>query len=91
MSTMTKLSEEELQELREITERYRTLVSELGELEINLNASKLQVQQLEQSKEVLFKDYNFIREKSEALSNKLYEKYGSQKVNLDTGEIESLK
>jgi hypothetical protein len=88
---MTKLSEEELQELREITERYRTLVSELGELEINLNASKLQVQQLEQSKEVLFKDYNFIREKSEALSNKLYEKYGSQKVNLDTGEIESLK
>lgn len=88
MSESNKLSEQELQDLKQVTDRYTKLVQELGELEFEITNSKDKLKQLEVEKENLLSDYRILKENSEVLSKTLSEKYGQGRVNLETGYVD---
>lgn len=88
MSESNKLSEQELQDLKQITDRYTKLVQELGEIEFEITNSKDKLVHLEREKENLLSDYRILKENSEVLSKTLSEKYGQGRVNLETGYVD---
>lgn len=84
-----KLSTEELTELKEINETYQKIVANLGECEIILKDIETKKHSILKEKEGVLYDYKSVKEKSEVLQTKLLEKYGSGKINIETGDIES--
>ncbi len=82
-----KLTEEQLTELKELNQNYTKLLTNLGEVELILTDLKTQAEKMEKEKEGLFSDFRTIKEKSDALYNKLSEEYGSGKIDLETGII----
>lgn len=83
-----QLTQEELQELKELNNRYSTVVSYLGETEIFVAGLQEQLNKALEDKKGFLSDFQSLKEKSNELYTKLTEKYGSGKINLDTGEIE---
>jgi hypothetical protein len=82
-----KLTEEQLTELKELNLSYTKLLTNLGEVELVLSDLNSQVKNVEKEKEGRFSDFKTIKEKSDALYNKLSEEYGSGKIDLETGVI----
>jgi hypothetical protein len=82
-----KLTEEQLTELKELNLSYTKLLTNLGEVVLVLSDLNSQVKNVEKEKEGLFSDFKTIKEKSDALYNKLSEEYGSGKIDLETGVI----
>jgi len=85
-----KLTEEELKSLQEINARYANVISSLGESELFLYGLQDQLKRAEEEKKGLIADYVSLKEKSDQLSAKLTEKYGSGRIDLQTGVIESV-
>ena len=73
MSEIKKLTDEELQSLRNIKAEYDNLALVLGDLEIQ----KLRT----------FEAQKVVFEKEENLAKALTEKYGKGVINIETGEI----
>ena len=73
MSEVKKLTDEELQSLRNIKAEYDNLALILGDLEIQ--------------KFRAFEAQKAVFEKEENLAKTLTEKYGSGTINVETGEI----
>ena len=70
---LKKLTEEELQAVRDIKQEYGDLAMSLGELELQ--------------KMRLIDIQRIIAEKENKLASQLTEKYGPGSINLETGEI----
>jgi hypothetical protein len=85
-----KLTEEELKSLQEINARYANVISSLGESELFVYGLQEQLKKAEEEKKGLITDYLSLKEKSDQLSAKLTEKYGSGRIDLQTGIIESV-
>jgi hypothetical protein len=68
-----KLTEEELNEVKEIRQQYSQLALSLGELELQ--------------KRKLLDVHNLLQEKEVKLASQLQEKYGEGSIDLETGEI----
>jgi uncharacterized coiled-coil DUF342 family protein len=83
-----QLTEEELKELREINERYSKLVTYFGECELSIYNLNEQVNKLKEEKEGIMSDFKSLKEKNDALFTSLSEKYGTGRINLETGDIE---
>lgn len=90
MDTNKQLTNEELETLKEVNTRYNNLVISVGELEIALEEVGNKASALKAEKVNLMADYNSIKTKSEELSNKLVEKYGPGRIDIETGKIESM-
>lgn len=82
MSEVKKLTEEELNNIKQIKNEYTNLALSLGEIE-------LQKAELEKQKSVLLNSQSQIFERENKLAKELTEKYGNGSINLDTGEITS--
>jgi chromosome segregation ATPase len=80
MSEIKKLSEEELQQVKEIKQEYTNLALSLGELE-------LQKANLEKEKTRLLNYQDQLGNKEVEIAQKLTEKYGNGSINIETGEI----
>ncbi len=80
MSEIKKLTEDELQSIKNLKQEYTNLVFALGELE-------LQKVNLEKEKQNLLNSQNHLIEKETELGKVLTEKYGSGSINIETGEI----
>ena len=80
MSEIKKLTEDELQSIKNLKQEYTNLVFALGELE-------LQKVNLEKEKQNLLNSQNHLIEKETELGKVLTEKYGSGTINMETGEI----
>jgi chromosome segregation ATPase len=80
MSEIKKLSEEELQQVKEIKQEYTKLALSLGELE-------LQKANLEKEKTRLLNYQDQLGNKEVEIAQKLTEKYGNGSINIETGEI----
>ncbi len=85
-----QLTPEELQELKELNTRYSTVISNLGECEIFMTGLQDQLARAMEEKKGFLSDFQSLKVKSDDLYNKLTEKYGSGRINLDTGKIESV-
>jgi hypothetical protein len=73
MSEVKKLTNEELQTIRDIKQEYNNLALSLGELVIQ--------------KSRLLESQKLLSEKEDILAKQLTEKYGQGTINIDTGEI----
>ena len=81
MSIITKkLTEEELNEVKQIRQDYTNLVYALGEIE-------LQQISINKEKQRLLEVQSSLLEKEVQIANKLQEKYGQGNLDIETGEI----
>jgi len=85
-----QLTEQELVELRELNTRYSTVISNLGECEIFITGLQDQLNRAQEEKTGFISDFKSFKAKSDELYTKLTEKYGSGRINLDTGKIETV-
>lgn len=88
MSEIKDLSPEEVNELRELSDRYSNIVRELGEKDLEIFELKEKLEEFKRDKELLFSDYTNLKSRNEELTTKLIDKYGEGKINLETGKIE---
>ena len=75
-----KLTQEELQSIRAIAEQETATVTQLGNVEFQLNALKNQ-------KELILNSIKELGDKRIDNMNSLQEKYGLGTINIDTGEF----
>jgi hypothetical protein len=82
-----KLTPEELKEFRETYEQYQTAVYNLGMLDVEINAFKKRIDELNGNKLDLLIEIENLDKKQQMIGNKLGDKYGGKKVDLETGEL----
>jgi len=84
---MAQLTQEELQQVRELQSKYNQTLFEIGVAEAQRLALLEQVEKLENNKKVLLGDLATIEQKENELTKSLQEKYGTGSINPETGEI----
>lgn len=78
---MNKITEQELEQIKNLKQKYQDLLYNLGVVEMQLEALKKQ-------KQVLLVNINNIQTEEQELTNNLITKYGENtQINTDTGEI----
>ena len=78
-----KITDEELQELKQLQQNKQDLIFALGELEYE----KLR---LDTQKQILEAQFNKVAQMEFELSQRISEKYGDNKIDLKTGNLESI-
>ena len=84
---MAKLTQEELQQIKDLQSKYNQTLFEIGLAEAQRIALKDQVEKLESNKDSLFKDLATIEQKESELTATLQTKYGQGSIDAQTGEI----
>lgn len=75
-----KLTEEELQQVREVKQEYNNLAASIGDID-------LRIADLEEAKNNILSTRKEVFEKEKELAKKLQDKYGAGVINIETGEI----
>ena len=88
MSEIKDLLPEEIVELKDYSSSYSKLVNNLGELDLQIHELENKIEELKTERSYSYNDYKSLKVKNEELTNKLINKYGEGKINLDTGKIE---
>jgi hypothetical protein len=78
-----KITDEELQELKQLQQNKQDLIFALGELEYE----KLR---LDTQKQILEAQFSKVAQMEFELSQRISEKYGDNKIDLKTGNLESI-
>ena len=84
---MAKLTQEELQSIKDLQSKYNQTLFEIGVAEAQRLALQEQIEKRESDKKALLNDLNTIEQKESELFKSLQEKYGVGNVNPETGEI----
>jgi predicted nuclease with TOPRIM domain len=82
--TITKLDSQDLERLQNLNNEINTLALSLGQIE-------LEKAMLETQKSNLLNTFSQLQKSQEELAEELSKKYGNGTINLNTGEITSLK
>ena len=80
MEKSTKLTQEELQQLKDFQNKSEFLISQLGQLQFK----KLQI---EKEELILKNSFDRITELENELSENLKKTYGNVQINLETGDL----
>jgi hypothetical protein len=88
MNTENKLTSEELEEIKELNKQYGEIISSLGENEIKTSDTYVKLSDLKKEKESIISEYTSMKIKSEKLHSILLYKYGSGKIDFNTGQVE---
>lgn len=78
------ITKEELETLRGLQDRFNTLANQLGNLE-------LQIADMNEARQSLFKKYDEHKQDSNNFVKGLETKYGKVSINIQTGEISNAK
>jgi len=84
---MAQLTQEELQQIRDLQSKYNQTLFEIGVAEAQRLALAEQVEKRESSKKALLADLNTIENKETELTKILQSKYGMGAINPETGEV----
>lgn len=87
MSQIKKLSEEELQSIKSLSENYTSLSANLGETNLKKIALEIDLENINKELQDLKDHYKKLIQKEKDLVQELNDKYGSGSLNLSTGEI----
>jgi conjugal transfer/entry exclusion protein len=87
MSEIKKLTQEELQSIKDLQVQYNKFVFELGSIEAQLQNVYQTESLLETEKNNTLSDISKLNEKEKELISNLQEKYGTGNINIETGEI----
>jgi oligoribonuclease NrnB/cAMP/cGMP phosphodiesterase (DHH superfamily) len=84
---MSKLTQEEIQQIKELQTRYNQTILEIGAAEAQLIVFQENIEKLTEAKKGLVSDLKTIEQKESELVKSLQEKYGQGNINIETGEI----
>jgi oligoribonuclease NrnB/cAMP/cGMP phosphodiesterase (DHH superfamily) len=84
---MSKLTQEEIQQIKELQTRYNQTILEIGAAEAQLIIFQENIEKLTEAKKGLVSDLKTIEQKESELVKTLQEKYGQGSINIETGEI----
>ena len=84
---MSKLTQEEIQQIKELQTRYNQTILEIGAAEAQLIIFQENIEKLTEAKKGLVSDLKTIEQKESELVKSLQEKYGQGSINIETGEI----
>jgi len=84
---MAKLTQEEIQQIKELQQKYDQTVFELGSLEAQIIVLNTQIDKINEEKRNLVSDLNTVGKKESELIKTLQEKYGIGNLDIETGEI----
>ena len=84
---MKKLTQEELEKIKELQSKFQNSMTELGAMEYDFNELHKAIKQLSEKKEELISYISVLREKEMEFSKELSEKYGQGIIDINTGEI----
>jgi len=80
MEQVTKLTEQELTQLRELRQKQETLISNFGQIEY-------QIQLLELEKEKFVEQLENIQKEEKKVADELSSKYGNGSINIEDGTL----
>jgi len=84
---MAKLTQEEIQQIKELQQKYDQTVFELGSLEAQIIVLNTQIDKLNEEKRNLVSDLNTVGKKESELVKSLQEKYGTGSIDVESGEV----
>ena len=84
---MAQLTQEEIQQIKELQQKYDQTVFELGSLEAQIIVLNTQIDKLNEEKRNLVSDLNTVGKKESELVKSLQEKYGTGSIDVESGEI----
>jgi hypothetical protein len=87
MSETKKLTQEELQSIKDLQVQYNKFVFELGSIEAQLQSVYQTESVLEKEKNNTLNDIVKLNEREKELISNLQEKYGTGNIDIETGEI----
>ena len=87
MSDVKKLTEEELQQIKEMQSTYNKFVFELGSIEAQIQNLLSAKAAAETEKNNILGDIKKLGERERELVTTLQEKYGQGSIDIETGEI----
>jgi len=85
-----KLTQEEIDAIKQLQSQYNKNIFELGSVEAQLQLLTAQIKSLETEKNNVLSDLNKVGDKEKELVDSLQEKYGAGNIDLETGEITPL-
>jgi len=87
MSEVKKVSDDELNAIKELGSKYSQISTAFGQLRVQKLILNQQLEQVEKAEENLDKDYVSTQEREQSLVKSLNEKYGTGTLNPQTGEF----
>lgn len=84
---MAQLTQEEIQQIKELQSKYNQTILEIGAAEAQLIVFQENIEKLQEAKKGLVSDLKTIEQKESELVKTLQEKYGQGSINIETGEI----
>jgi len=84
---MAQLTQEEIQQIKELQTKYNQTILEIGASEAQLIIFQENIEKLTEAKKGLVSDLKTIEQKESELVKSLQEKYGQGNINIETGEI----
>jgi oligoribonuclease NrnB/cAMP/cGMP phosphodiesterase (DHH superfamily) len=90
MENLKKLTQEEIDSIKQLQSQYNKNIFELGSAEAQLQLLTAQIKIIEAEKNSILSDLNKIGDKEKELVDSLQEKYGAGNIDLENGEISPL-
>ena len=87
MSEIKKFTPEELNEIKTLRDAYAAKVTEFGQIEVEILATKQREELLHKTKDNVQKEYKELQSKERSLVDNLNKKYGAGTVDLSNGEF----
>ena len=87
MSEVKKVSDDELNAIKDLGSKYNQISAAFGQLRVQKHILNQQLEQVEKAEENLDKDYVSTQEREQSLVKSLNEKYGTGTLNPQTGEF----
>jgi hypothetical protein len=87
MIKSSKITDEELQQVKELRQNFNLVTFEFGELSLTRNLLQKELDKLDQDMENYVSTYKTLQDKEKELLDKLQTTYPDQKINFETGEL----
>jgi len=84
------LTAQEINELKDLNKSFNSVISSIGETEVKIGLLDKKKVELLKEKEFLLSDYEKLNTKETEITNRLLEKYGEGKIDIESGKIELL-
>jgi len=87
MIKASKITDEELQQVRDLRSNFQLVTFEFGELSLTRNLLQKELAKLDEDIENYVSTYKTLQDKEKALLETLQTTYPDQKINFETGEL----
>lgn len=87
MIKATKITDEELQQVKELRQNFNLITFEFGELSLTRKLLQQELDKLDKDIENYVSTYRTLQEQEKELTDKLEKNYPNQNINFETGEL----